>query len=98
MSAEEFTVIDVRLQPSARKDAICEWMADGALKIRVKSKPVEGKANINLIKLLSKRLGIPKSSVEIIAGEKSRKKVIKIWGLNKKDLLEIIAKILIQDP
>lgn len=47
-------------------------------KIRIKSAPVEGKANAELIKFLSKELSIPQGSIEIIKGGTSKIKLIKI--------------------
>lgn len=98
MNAQSFALLNIRLQPGAKEDALCEWMADGALKVRVKSKPIEGKANNNLIKLLGKQLKVPKSSIEIIKGEKSRNKTIKIWGLEQGDLKVMVNRLLGQEP
>ena len=92
MKEEIFTIINVRLQPSASKDEICGWMDDGTLKIRVRSKPLEGKANENLIKLLSSSLEISKRDVEITAGFKSRNKQVKITGVTDQKIKEIFSK------
>ena len=48
------------------------------LKIYLTAVPVQGKANKELIKLLSKELGISKSRISIINGEKSKEKIIRI--------------------
>lgn len=46
--------------------------------IGIKAKPEKGEANKELIKKLSKHFDINKSNVKIIAGEKSRKKLVEI--------------------
>lgn len=98
MSADRSAIIKVRLQPGAKEDAIVEWMSDGALKVRVKSKPIEGKANKNLIRFLGKQLNLPQSSIEIAAGGKSRNKVIKIRGMDQKELERKIKEYIGQEP
>ena len=50
------------------------------LKINLAAVPTDGKANDALIKFLSKFLKIPKSKIEILRGETSRIKVVKIFG------------------
>ena len=48
------------------------------LKIKLKATPVKGKANAELIKLLSKKYKISKSKIEIIKGLTSKEKLIRI--------------------
>lgn len=68
------------------------------MKIKVKAKPVEGQANASLINLLSKRLHIPKSRIEIVMGEKSKQKTIRVQGFSLKDFKQKIDEILAQEP
>lgn len=74
----------VKLTPKAAKDALVriEEDADGKprLKATVTAIPEKGKANTALIKLLSKKLGLPKTSIELIAGDQSRLKTILLKG------------------
>ena len=48
------------------------------LKIYLTAVPVDGKANAELIKLLSKELGVSKNKINILKGEKSKEKIIEI--------------------
>jgi len=48
------------------------------LRIYLTAVPVQGKANAELIKLLSKELGVSKSKIEIIKGEKNKNKIVEI--------------------
>jgi uncharacterized protein len=75
----------VHLTPKAFCNQIGEviFLADvAALKVRVTTLPDKGKANQALIKLLSKWLGMPKSSLELTSGFRSRQKCVKIYGKN----------------
>ena len=56
------------------------------LKVKVKSAPVDGAANKDLILLLSKRLRVAKERIEIISGRKSRLKTVRVHGIEKNDL------------
>ena len=48
------------------------------LKIYLTAVPVDGKANKELIKLLSQKLNVSKSRIRIIKGEKKKEKIIEI--------------------
>lgn len=50
----------------------------GILLVRVTATPENGKANAAVLKLLSKALGLPKTSLEIIRGNNARTKLIAI--------------------
>ncbi len=73
--------IDIKIIPGAKEDKIIE--ENGVIKVRLKAKPIEGKANKYLISYLSKKLKIPKSKISIIKGEKSREKLLEILGYDK---------------
>ena len=74
--------LSVRLTPNGGRDAIDAWERDGeggiSVKARVSAAPEGGKANKALIALLSKTLKIPKTSIEIVAGDTSRNKNLRI--------------------
>ena len=72
-------IFAVGVMPRASKSEIVGEY-DGALKIKIKSPPIDGAANEELIKLLSKTFGVAKSAVEILSGQTSKTKQIKIIG------------------
>lgn len=72
--------IHIHVRPRASKNEISGILGD-YLKVRLTSLPVEGAANSLLVEFMAKRLGIPKSNIEIVSGEKSRRKTLKIEGL-----------------
>ncbi len=85
--SEDCLIFDVRVVPRASTSEIVGEF-DGALKIRISSPPIDGAANAELIKLLSKKFGVSKSNVEIISGETSKLKQVKIYELKMSDILK----------
>jgi len=81
-------IFNVRVVPRASKSEIV-GEHDGALKVRIASPPVEGAANAELIKVLSKKFGVAKSAVEITGGQTSKQKQIRISGINRENFLNI---------
>lgn len=80
----EGAVLSVKLTPKASKNALTRVEADvngkSLLRASVTTVPENGKANAALIKLLSKKLGLPKTSIRLIAGEQSRYKTVLFEG------------------
>ncbi|HNQ04184.1 MAG TPA: DUF167 domain-containing protein [Thiobacillaceae bacterium] len=71
------TCITVHVQPGA---AQCEVVGlyGYALKIRIAARAVEGAANAALLDFVARTLGVPRSGVRILRGEKSRRKVLAV--------------------
>jgi uncharacterized protein (TIGR00251 family) len=80
----------VRATPRASKNEIQGIYAD-ALKIRLTSPPVEGKANAALIRFLSKTLAIPRSSISLSSGETGRQKVFTLYGVTQSHVRERLS-------
>jgi len=72
---------EVLAKPKSSRNGI-EGVHDGALRIAVTAPPDKGKANAAIIKLLAKMLGIGKTSIRIIRGETSRRKLVRIAGVS----------------
>ncbi len=83
-------IFNVRVVPRASKSEIVGEM-DGTLKVRIASAPVDGAANAELIKILSKKFGVAKSAVEILSGQTSKQKQVRVEGINHADLLNLIG-------
>jgi uncharacterized protein (TIGR00251 family) len=71
--------IDLHVQPRASKNEIVGLQGE-ELKVRLTSPPVEGEANRLCVEFFAKMLKVPKSTVELVAGEKSRHKRLLIRG------------------
>lgn len=83
--------LNIKVIPNASKCEVA-GIIDNVLKIRLDVPPIEGKANEKCIKFLSKLLDVPKTSISIVSGEKSRLKVIFIKG-NPEELLKKLSTI-----
>ncbi len=86
---EDGVVIEVMVQPRASRDQIVGLHGD-AIKIRLTAPPAEGKANAALIAFLSKKLGVPKSSITILRGKAGRRKSITVSGITLSDARRIL--------
>lgn len=87
-------IVRVRITPKSSKDTIdgTEPTAEGtALKARVRAVPADGEANAALLLLLADWLGVPKSSLRLASGGKSRIKSVAITG-NREDLEARLAQ------
>jgi hypothetical protein len=69
----------VRVVPRASRSEIV-GEHDGSLRVRIAAPPVDGAANDELIRVLAKAFGVPKSKVEIVAGHASKLKQVRIVG------------------
>ncbi len=83
-------VLDVRVKPNSKRESI--RLENGVLVIRVREKPTEGRANRAVVEKLAKKLGIAKSCIEIVGGEKSRKKRISIDCIEESKVLEMLKE------
>jgi uncharacterized protein (TIGR00251 family) len=82
--------IEVRVQPRARKNAISGQIGS-AWKLHVTAPALEGKANEACIEFLARGLGIARSRVRLVRGEKSRNKVFDLEGVSEAEFLRMAA-------
>lgn len=80
-------VLSIHVQPGARGAGVVGEHGD-ALKIRIDSPPIEGRANQALIAFLASRLGLGKCAVSLLTGESSRRKRVLVSGLPLAELLQ----------
>lgn len=88
--AENYVTFSVRVQPRSSRNEICGIYGD-AIKIKLASPPVEGEANESLINFLAKSLNVSKGQIEIISGQKSKNKLIKIIGVTKGKVTDLLT-------
>ena len=69
--------LTVKVKPNARASRL-EAQADGTWRAELKSPPVDGKANAELITLVAKHFGVTKSAVAITSGAGARMKRVEI--------------------
>lgn len=80
-------VLKIKVQPRSSKNRISGVLGD-ALKVMLTAPPVDGEANAACIDFFASLFKVAKSRVEIISGHTGRTKLVKIFGLNKSELLE----------
>ena len=71
------TTIQVKVKPNARVSTL-EEMTNGPWRAQLKSPPVDGKANKELVALIARHFGCPKSAVSIKSGASGRMKLVTI--------------------
>jgi hypothetical protein len=86
-AADEGAVVEVYVQPRASRSELA-GLHEGRLKLRLTAPPVEGEANRECIRFVARLLSVPKSSVVILQGHKSRAKSLLIRGMTAAEVLE----------
>jgi uncharacterized protein (TIGR00251 family) len=86
----EGVIISLYIQPGASKTEVI-GEHNGLLKIKIKAPPVDGKANEEVLRFLSKVLNVSKSQIEILKGDKSREKKVLVRSTE----IEAVQKSLI---
>jgi uncharacterized protein len=69
----------IRVQPRAARTAITGTVGD-RLKLSLSAPPLDGRANLAVVEFFSEIFSVPRSTVQVVAGERSRNKVIRIAG------------------
>ncbi len=83
----------IRVQPRASRSEIAGEL-EGTLKIRLAAPPVDGEANEELIRLLSKLFKVTRSQIVIRSGQTSRNKLIVIDGVSVDEAEQVLQPML----
>lgn len=83
-------LLNLLVQPRASKNELAGPHND-ALKLRLTTPPVEGRANQAVIAFLAKRLHLPKSALTIKSGQQSREKQVIITGCDEKKARSLLS-------
>ena len=70
-------LIKVKVFPNSKKEEIIKKSED-SFEIRVKEKPEKGKANREVVRILSSYFKIPESKIRLVRGFKERNKIFEI--------------------
>jgi uncharacterized protein len=73
-------VFQIKVKPNARQQQV-QTLEDGSLLVFLRSAPVEGKANAELIQVLAQTFRVPKSTIQIKSGQTSCFKRVEIASL-----------------
>lgn len=72
----------VRVTPRASRNQIVGLLNDGTIKVHLASDPSDEESNAELIAFLSEVLGVPKTRLEIVAGETGRDKLVSVLDMD----------------
>jgi hypothetical protein len=86
-AGDEGVIVEIYVQPRASRNEIA-GMHQGRLKVRLTAPPVEGEANKECVRFLARLLDVPRSSVSILQGLKSRSKTLLIRGVTPLEVQE----------
>jgi uncharacterized protein (TIGR00251 family) len=76
-------LLEVRASTRGSRSEI-QGFVDGQLRIKVTAAPVDGKANAEIIRLLSREFHAPRSQISLVRGATSRNKLFRIRGARNK--------------
>ena len=77
--------LNVRVVPNARRSEVCGEHG-GAIKLKVASPALEGKANDAVVELIAETTKVSLKQVHIVAGLKSRDKVVVVDGMTPEEV------------
>lgn len=78
------SALALRITPRSSRNQITGVLNDGTVKVHIAADPSDEKINAELIAFLAEVLGVPKSRMEIVAGEKGRDKLVSILDMDTK--------------
>jgi len=76
------SALAVRVTPRASRSQIVGMLDDGTIKVHLASDAADDQINVELVAYLAEVLGVPKSRVEIVAGENGRDKLISVLDMD----------------
>ena len=88
---DDGVLLALKVQPRASRTAFGEPLG-GELRVKVSAPPVDSAANDALIELLAQTLQCSKSRVELLRGQTSRHKLVKLHGFTPAEVLAAIGR------
>jgi uncharacterized protein (TIGR00251 family) len=82
----------VKLQPRASSNEIGDLLGD-EIKIKVTAPPVDAAANQALVELLARTLGCSRGAIQIVHGQTSRHKTLRITGMTKDQVAQKLPSL-----
>lgn len=87
----EGVLLAVRAKPGARKAGI-QGERDGALVVAVHAPPEDGRANAALVEVLHDALGLKRSQIELVSGQKGRDKRFLLRGVTRAEVVAMLGE------
>jgi uncharacterized protein (TIGR00251 family) len=90
-TAREGILLNLHVSPGAKRTSVESLYGDDAIKLKVAAPPVDGRANAEVERFLSKLLGVPRSDVTIIRGASSRDKIILVRSVTQTETYNALS-------
>ena len=74
--------LELKIIPNAPRNEVVGWLG-AALKVKIHAPALEGRANDALLDFLAEYLDLPRRSISLVRGDKSRQKIVRIEGLDE---------------
>jgi uncharacterized protein len=91
MPKSEALIVDVQVVPRASRTAVGPAVGE-RLRVAVTSPPVDGAANAAVIEALAGAFGVRRSAIEIVRGERGRRKTVRIAGATRAALDKLLSR------
>jgi uncharacterized protein (TIGR00251 family) len=85
-----FATVSVRVVPRSSKEGVA-GLEGGVVRIRLNAPPVEGKANDALLRFIAKAVGVPRSRITLVTGERGRSKIVRVAGVTREALMAALG-------
>jgi len=82
----------LKVRPRARGERLA-WGSGGELLLELRAPAIEGRANEACVWFLARELRLPQACVVILAGAKSRRKLVRITGRSAKETIEQLSRL-----
>ena len=79
----------MQVKPRSSRQRL-ELASSGELYLRIHAAPTEGLANAACVQFLARHLRLPQNAVSILAGHRSRRKLIRITGPSAREIVEFL--------
>jgi len=76
------SALSIRVTPRASRNQIVGLLNDGTVKVHLATDPAENRENAELLSFLADVLGVPRSRVEVVAGENGRDKLVSVLDMD----------------
>jgi uncharacterized protein (TIGR00251 family) len=87
------TLLRVVVRPNSKERDLIAEITPETIHINLKGPARDGKANVELLKRLSKKLDLSTADISIIAGHRSREKTLLVVGIDKDHLSKKLLNV-----
>jgi len=84
--------LSVRVKPRAARSQLLS-VREGALEVAIAAPPVDGEANLELVKTLARAFGLSRAAVQIATGMSGRQKLVRLVGARLSDVEAALCKL-----